>query len=58
MLAATVFIAYQNLLADWVSVAVTVALTVIGLPYYYLYLRRRRGDLWTLPDPVDDAESA
>ena len=57
MLAATLLITYQNLVNDWVPVAVTVAIAVIGLPYYYLYIRRR-GDRWTLPDPVDDSESA
>lgn len=57
MLAATLFITYQNLVNDWVPIAATVAIAVIGLPYYYLYIRRR-GDRWTLPDPVDDSESA
>lgn len=57
MLAATLIIAYQILVNDWVSVAATVAIAVIGLPYYFIYIRRR-GDRWTLPDPVDDSESA
>lgn len=54
MLAATLFIAYESLLSDWVPVAVAIATTVIGLPYYYLYIRPRRGDRWTLPDPAED----
>lgn len=57
MIAATLCITYQNLVTDWVPVAATVAIAVIGLPYYYLFIRRR-GDRWTLPDPVDDSESA
>ena len=57
MLAATLFIAYQNLVSDWVPVAIAVATTAVGLPYYYLFIRRR-SDRWTLPDPVDDVESA
>lgn len=57
MLAVTLVITYQNLVNDWVSVAITVAIAVAGLPYYYLYIRRRGGDRWTLPDPVDDSES-
>lgn len=56
MLAATLFIAYQNLLSDWVPVAIAVGTATVGLPYYYLYIHRRRGDRWTLPDPVDDVE--
>lgn len=57
MIAATLCITYQNLVNDWVPVAATVAIAVIGLPYYYLFIRRR-DDRWTLPDPVDDSESA
>lgn len=57
MLAATLYIGYQNLVSDWAAVAVTVAMAVIGLPYYYLYLQRRRRDRWTLPDPVSDTDS-
>ena len=58
MLTATLLIAYQNLHYNWVPVAITLATAAIGLPYYYFYIRRRRGDCWTLPDPVDDSESA
>ena len=57
MLAATLFITYENLVSDWIPVAVAVATALIGLPYYYLYIHRRRGDRWTLPDPADDSES-
>jgi len=57
MLAATLYITYESLLTDWEPVAVAVAITAVGLPYYYLFIRPRRGDRWTLPDPVDDAES-
>ena len=57
MLAATLFITYENLVSDWIPVAVAVATALIGLPYYYFYIHRRRGDRWTLPDPADDSES-
>ena len=57
MLAATLFITYENLVNDWIPVAVALVTTVIGLPYYYLYVHRRRGDRWTLPDPAADSES-
>ena len=57
MLAATMFIAYQSLVADWVPVAAAILSAAIGLPYYYLYIHRRRGDRWKLPDPADDADS-
>jgi amino acid transporter len=55
MLAATIFIAYQSLLSAWLPVAVAAVITVLGLPYYYLFIRRRRGERWTLPDPADDS---
>lgn len=55
MLASTLFITYQNLVSDWVPVAVAAAITAVGLPYYYLFIRPRRGDRWTLPEPADDA---
>lgn len=57
MLAATLFIIYENLVGDWFPVAVAVAIAAAGLPYYFLYLRRHRGDRWSLPDPADDLES-
>lgn len=57
MLGATLYIAYESLLSDWVPVAVAIGIAAIGLPYYYLYIHRRRGDRWTLPDPADDADS-
>ena len=57
MLGATLYIAYESLLADWLPVAVAGAITAVGLPYYYLFIRPRRGDRWTLPDPVDDSDS-
>lgn len=57
MLAAILFITYENLLSDWVPVAVAGAIAAVGLPYYYLFIHRRRGDRWILPDPADDSES-
>ncbi len=57
MLAATVYVTFESLLSDWLPVAVAIAITAIGLPYYYLVIRPRRGDRWTLPDPADDADS-
>lgn len=57
MLGATLYIAYESLLADRLPVAVAGAITAVGLPYYYLFIRPRRGDRWTLPDPVDDSDS-
>lgn len=58
MLAATTVIVYQNLVSDWVPVAVAVGVTALGLPYYYVFIRPRRGERWTLPDPADDSEFA
>lgn len=58
MLAATVLITYQNLLSDWVPVAVAALIGVMGLPYYYLFIRPRRGERWTLPGPADDSDYA
>jgi amino acid transporter len=57
MLAALAFVTYETLISDWVPMAVAAAITAIGLPYYYLYIHRRRGDRWTLPDPADDHDS-
>ncbi len=54
LIAAMCAVAYENWVADWVPVVVTAAIFAAGLPYYYLYLRPRRGDRWTLPEPADE----
>ena len=50
MIVATIVVTYETWLADWVPVIVAVALFVVGIPYYYLYLYPKRGDRWTLPE--------
>lgn len=55
-MAATLYITYENLVTDWVPVMVAVVIAALGLPYYYLFISPRRGERWTLPDPVDDSE--
>jgi amino acid transporter len=54
LILAMVVVTYENVKADWVPVVVSVALFLIGVPYYYLYLRPRSGERWTLPDPADE----
>jgi amino acid transporter len=56
MVLATIVIIYENIVADWVPVAVTAALFAIGFPYYFLYLRPRSHDRWTLPNPADEEQ--
>jgi amino acid transporter len=54
LIAVMCVVTYENWVADWVPVVVTVAVFAAGIPYYYLYLHPRRGDRWTLPDPADE----
>jgi amino acid transporter len=57
LIAAMCVVTYENWVADWVPVVVTIAIFAAGVPYYYLYLHPRRGDRWTLPDPADEEPS-
>ncbi|MEV0699518.1 APC family permease [Saccharopolyspora sp. NPDC050389] len=54
LLATMVVVVYENLLSDWVPVAITVGILAVGYLYYYAYIHPRRDDRWTLPDPVDE----
>ncbi|WP_020494671.1 APC family permease [Sciscionella marina] len=56
LLAAMVVVVYENLLTDWVPVAIALGIFAIGYLYYYGYIHPRRGDRWTLPDPVDEQD--
>lgn len=53
MVLATAYITYQTVVSSFASVLITVALFVVGIVYFVLYLRPR-GDRWTLPDPADE----
>lgn len=57
LLAVMAVVVYQNLVANWVPVVVALAIFGLGYVYYYGYIHPRRGDRWTLPDPVDDETS-
>ncbi|GAA2413817.1 APC family permease [Nonomuraea africana] len=52
VLAAMAYVAYETIVSDWVPLGVTVAILGLGLLYYRFYLHPRRGERWTLPDPV------
>jgi amino acid transporter len=54
LIAAMGVVSYENWVADWVPVVVTVAIFACGFPYYFGYLHPRRGDRWTLPAPADE----
>ncbi|WP_216849423.1 hypothetical protein [Pimelobacter simplex] len=36
------------------QVAISVATMVLGTAYYLAFIHPRRGDRWTLPDPVEE----
>ncbi|WP_309619544.1 APC family permease [Salinibacterium sp.] len=53
MIIITLGVTAESVLQDWVPVSVTLAIFLVGFPYYFLYLRPRR-DRWTLPEPADE----
>ncbi|GAB2644259.1 hypothetical protein GCM10027169_10230 [Gordonia jinhuaensis] len=42
--------------STWTQLAVAVVTMAIGVVYYLAYLHPRRGDRWTLPDPIHEDE--
>jgi amino acid transporter len=58
VLAIMAYVIYQSLVSDWVPMAISLGILAIGYAYYALYLRPRRADRWTLPDPVRDEDDA
>lgn len=51
---ATAVVIYESLVAAWLPVVVAFGIFVIGFPYYFLYLKPRAADRWTLPEPADE----
>ncbi|MEW9572582.1 APC family permease [Rhodanobacter sp. Si-c] len=54
MVLATVVVIYESVIAAWLPVVVTLGIYAIALPYYFLYLKPRAADRWTLPEPADE----
>jgi amino acid transporter len=52
ILAVIVFVGFETVAEDWVPVAISLGLFAVGYAYYYGYLHARRGQRWTLPEPV------
>ncbi len=50
----TAVVTYENVIAGWVPVAVALGIFAAGFPYYFLYLKPRSADRWTLPEPADE----
>lgn len=53
MMVATVVVIVVNVITAWLPVVVAVAIFVLGLVYYAVYLRSRP-DRWTLPEAADE----
>jgi len=54
VIAATIYIAYQGILADTRPIVISLATMVIGVAYYYLYIHPRKDSRWTLPEALHD----
>ncbi|WP_167475606.1 APC family permease [Nocardia arthritidis] len=54
VIAVVLYVAYRVLLDGWAQLAVAVGTMVLGALYYLLYLHPRRGDRWSLPDPIHE----
>jgi amino acid transporter len=54
MIIVTLGVVIDSVVQDWVPVAVTLSIFAVGFPYYFLYLRPRLSDRWTLPEPADE----
>ncbi|WP_067541202.1 APC family permease [Nocardia crassostreae] len=55
VIAVVLYISYRVLVETWTQLAVGVLTMLLGALYYRLYLRPRRTDRWTLPDPIAEA---
>ena len=54
VIAATIYIAYQGILADTRPILISIGTMVLGVVYYYLYIHPRRETRWTLPEALHD----
>lgn len=54
VIAATVYVAYQGILADWRPILISIVTVAIGVVYYYIFIHPRRESRWTLPDALHD----
>ncbi|RJO70967.1 APC family permease [Nocardia panacis] len=55
VIAMMLYVVYRTLSDNWEQVAFAVSIMVVGALYYRIYLHPRRGDRWTLPDPVHES---
>ncbi|WP_037848971.1 APC family permease [Streptomyces sp. NRRL F-5053] len=56
ILAVILCVTYETVVTDWVPAAVSLSMFAAGYLYYYGYLRTRRDERWTLPEPVTEEE--
>ncbi|MGV9712122.1 APC family permease [Gordonia sp. NPDC003424] len=55
VVAICLYVCYELLTpSTWAQLAVAVVTMVVGVLYYALYLHPRRGERWTLPDPIHE----
>lgn len=58
LLAFMAYIVYQTGKDAPKQLLVAVATLFIGAVYYYIFIHPRRGDRWTLPDPIQEVDEA
>ncbi|MFI9503923.1 APC family permease [Nocardia sp. NPDC052566] len=49
------YVSYQVLRDTWTQLAIAAATMGLGAAYYAAYLHPRRGDRWSLPDPLEES---
>lgn len=54
VIVATVYVAYQGILADARPILISIVTMAIGIVYYYIYISPRKETRWTLPDALHD----
>jgi amino acid transporter len=48
------YVSYQVLRDSWTQLAVAATTMLVGVIYYFGFIHPRRGERWTLPDPIHD----
>jgi hypothetical protein len=54
MILATAVVIYESVVSAWLPVVVTLGIFAVGFPYWFLYLKPRSADRWTLPEAADE----